>query len=148
MDAALLATAPDTATGQLVHPELGLVDDSNFVLSTDKLSIPRRLFKRLWRDGHIDNKSYCILALYFDQIGKGSNFTDFDLNAFSVKWSEHWQTEKEKKSKKGASEIVVVDHEKQLTDAQIEAALGSLEKKEQATVNREVQLNIGWGELS
>ncbi|MEM6426303.1 MAG: hypothetical protein AAF728_14265, partial [Cyanobacteria bacterium P01_D01_bin.128] len=111
---------------------------------SDALTISRRSLKALWRDGHLDNSSYCLLALYFDEVGLHGGLRSFDMNAFAVKWSVHWQVEKEKKSKKGASTIEVVDKEKQLTEAQIEAVLGKLEKKEQATVERNIQLAISW----
>lgn len=143
-----ITTAPDTAPGQLVHPELAdggkPVSRGIGTPSSDALTISRRSLKALWRDGHLDNSSYCLLALYFDEVGLHGGLRSFDMNAFAVKWSVHWQVEKEKKSKKGASTIEVVDKEKQLTEAQIEAVLGKLEKKEQATVERNIQLAISW----
>ena len=144
-----ITTAPDTAPGQFVHPELG-GDTEKAQLkysgapASDQLTISRRSLKALWRDGRLDNGSYCLLALYFDGIGQDGGLQTFDMNGFAVRWSVHWQVEKEKKSKKGASTIEGVDKEKQLTEAQIEAVLGRLEKKEQATVERNIQLAISW----
>ena len=115
------------------------------VFASDQLTISRRVFKKLWRDGHINDASYAILAMYFDEIGQSSGLTDFDLNDFAVKWSEHWQVDKEVKGRKGEPpSIKVLDQEKQLTEAQINGVLGKLEKKECATVSREIQINISW----
>lgn len=146
-----VTTAPDTVPGQLVHPELGMpltgVGEVE-VYSSDMLSIPRRLLKKLWREGFIDNTSYAIFAMYCDGIGKDSGLTKFNMNDFAVKWSEHWQVDKEVKGKKGGPDTIeVVDKQKQLTETQIETALGKFEKKEKATVQRDIQLNISWGDM-
>lgn len=138
----------DTDKGQLTDSRLGgdiapLV--SVPVLASDSPRNLRHAIKSMWRLGIIDNTSYCALGMHLDGVGNDSGFSSFDLNAFAVRWSVQWQEEKVRKNKKRSDTLELVDKEKQLTEAQIETALGKFEKKEHATVERKIQLSIDWG---
>ena len=145
METPLLSRDPDTAPGQLLHPELDTLSSPQPLAELDYsglLRMPKRILQQLWKESlNMPEATYCMLAMYTDGVGGGPELKTFDADEFIERWAVRWETER--KGKKGSVEYV--PHEKRISYGTLAKVISSFEKKDRAIAKRsDLQLKITW----
>lgn len=125
---ATVSNAPDTAEGQLLHPELDAPSTAKLNYSRMPVSISQHDLIVWWSEGLINDAAYIFFALKVERVGR-EGIEDFDLEKFITDWAGY----------KGADQ----DKEKLLKAETVTSVLQKLQQKGAATVQVKLQLQMG-----
>lgn len=93
-----ITTAPDTAPGQFVHPEL--VEKVEAKYSRSSIKVSQHELITWWSEGLINDAAYIFFALKVERVGD-EGIEDFDVTQFCEDWLGYGKSDKPKRLKEG-----------------------------------------------